>query len=85
MIVGGVFTGVSCVVFVTAAGLVIVSYITGALWEAEQKKEMIRYLRSVQCPDGGWGLLVDYMFTDHDFRCSLFVLCRKHMMKYNYF
>jgi len=40
-------------------GLVIVCYITGATLEAEQKKEMIRYLRSVQCPDGGWGLLVD--------------------------
>ena len=40
-------------------GLVIVCYITGATLEAEQKQEMIRYLRSVQCPDGGWGLLVD--------------------------
>jgi len=37
-------------------GLVIVCYITGTMWEPEQKKEMIRYLRSVQCPDGGWGL-----------------------------
>jgi len=49
---------------------VIVCYITGATWEAEQKKEMIRYLRSVQCPDGGWGLLVDYVvvvFADSTF------------------
>lgn len=37
-------------------GLVIVCYITGTSLEPEQKKEMIRYLRSVQCPDGGWGL-----------------------------
>jgi len=37
-------------------GLVIVCYITGTPLESEQKKEMIRYLRSVQCPDGGWGL-----------------------------
>jgi len=37
-------------------GLVIVCYITDTPWEPEQKKEMIRYLRSVQCPDGGWGL-----------------------------
>ena len=37
-------------------GLVIACYITDTPFEPEQKKEMIRYLRSVQCPDGGWGL-----------------------------
>jgi len=41
---------------------VIVCYVTDTQFEAEQKKEMIRYLRSVQCPDGGWGLLVDCLF-----------------------
>ncbi|KAK2150110.1 hypothetical protein LSH36_423g02015 [Paralvinella palmiformis] len=37
-------------------GLVIVCYITKTSFTKEQKLEMIRYLRSVQCPDGGWGL-----------------------------
>ncbi|XP_046542686.1 lanosterol synthase-like [Haliotis rubra] len=35
---------------------VIVSYITDAPAPDPQKLEMIRYMRSVQCPDGGWGL-----------------------------
>jgi len=42
--------------FAMCEGLVIVCYITATPFEPEQKKEMIRYLRSVQCPDGGWGL-----------------------------
>jgi len=53
------FVKVICAVVcwsVVHVGLVIACYITGTLLEPEQKKEMIRYLRSVQCPDGGWGL-----------------------------
>jgi lanosterol synthase len=38
-------------------GLVIVCYITKSLFAEAQKKEIIRYLRSVQCPGGGWGLV----------------------------
>jgi len=63
---------VSEVVLLT--GLVIVCYITGTLFEVEQKKEMIRYLRSVQCPDGGWGLLVE-LFTNSTSAVVLFVFC----------
>lgn len=37
-------------------GLVITCYITKSEFTKEQTAEMIRYLRSVQCPDGGWGL-----------------------------
>ncbi|XP_064648227.1 lanosterol synthase-like [Lineus longissimus] len=40
-------------------GLVIVCYITNTPFTQEQKLEMIRYLRSVQCPDGGWGLHIE--------------------------
>ncbi|XP_055337256.1 lanosterol synthase-like [Paramacrobiotus metropolitanus] len=40
-------------------GLVIVCYITGTPFSEAQKKEIIRYLRSVQCPGGGWGLHVE--------------------------
>ncbi|KAL5006604.1 hypothetical protein ScPMuIL_015410 [Solemya velum] len=40
-------------------GLVIVCYITGTPFTEEQRLEMIRYLRSVQCPDGGWGLHIE--------------------------
>lgn len=36
-------------------GLVIVCFITGTEFARAQKLEMIRYLRSVQCPNGGWG------------------------------
>ena len=36
-------------------GLVIVCYITNTSFSTAQKQEIIRYLRSVQCPDGGWG------------------------------
>ena len=43
----------SCILFV---GLIIVCYITGVVLPEACKKEMVRYLRSVQCPDGGWGL-----------------------------
>ncbi|XP_014677721.1 PREDICTED: lanosterol synthase-like [Priapulus caudatus] len=39
--------------------LIIVCHFTGAACIAEpQRKEILRYLRSVQCPDGGWGLHV---------------------------
>lgn len=37
-------------------GLVIVCHITGTGLDKRQKSEMIRYLRSVQLEDGGWGL-----------------------------
>ncbi|XP_013417878.1 lanosterol synthase-like [Lingula anatina] len=40
-------------------GLVIVCHITRTPFTPEQKLEMIRYLRSVQCPDGGWGLHIE--------------------------
>ena len=39
-------------------GLVIMSYITGHQLKPEQKLEMVRYLRSKQNADGGWGLCV---------------------------
>ena len=35
--------------------LAIVYCIIGTLLSEEQKKEMIQYPRSLQCPDGGWG------------------------------
>ena len=44
------------IIFIVFLGLVIVCYITKTSFTKEQKLEMIRYLRSVQCPDGGWGL-----------------------------
>lgn len=37
-------------------GLVISCFLTNTDLQHEKKLEMIRYLRSVQCPDGGWGL-----------------------------
>ena len=37
-------------------GLVIACYMTNTPLKEEEKAEMIRYLRSVKCPDGGWGL-----------------------------
>ncbi|XP_036355260.1 LOW QUALITY PROTEIN: lanosterol synthase-like [Octopus sinensis] len=37
-------------------GMLIVCYITKVELCAEKKAEMIRYLRSVECPSGGWGL-----------------------------
>ncbi|XP_050388661.2 lanosterol synthase isoform X1 [Patella vulgata] len=40
-------------------GLVICCYITGSKFTEAQTLEMIRYLRSVQCPDGGWGLHIE--------------------------
>ena len=40
------------------AGLIICCYITGTQLRPEQKLEMIRYLRSRQNGDGGWGLCV---------------------------
>ncbi|KAK7456563.1 hypothetical protein BaRGS_00039317 [Batillaria attramentaria] len=40
-------------------GLVIVCYITKTPFTEAQRLEMIRYLRSVQCPDGGWGLHIE--------------------------
>ncbi|GAV02159.1 hypothetical protein RvY_12758 [Ramazzottius varieornatus] len=40
-------------------GLVIVCYITNTSFSNAQKLEIIRYLRSVQCPGGGWGLHIE--------------------------
>ncbi|XP_071803611.1 lanosterol synthase-like [Asterias amurensis] len=40
-------------------GLLIVCYITKTELPDAVKKEMVRYLRSVQCQDGGWGLHVE--------------------------
>ncbi|XP_071477715.1 lanosterol synthase-like [Diadema antillarum] len=40
-------------------GLIIVCYIAGVVLPEASKKEMVRYLRSVQCPDGGWGLHIE--------------------------
>lgn len=40
-------------------GLVIVCYITKTAFSEQQRLEMIRYLRSVMCPDGGWGLHIE--------------------------
>ena len=37
-------------------GAVIVSYISGCGLDERQKYEMVRYLRSVQRSDGGWGM-----------------------------
>lgn len=37
-------------------GLVIVCHITNTPFTEPQRLEMIRYLRSVQTPEGGWGL-----------------------------
>lgn len=37
-------------------GLVITCFVTNTHLQHEQKLEIIRYLRSVQCLDGGWGL-----------------------------
>ena len=42
--------------FVFIAGLIIVCYISKTPFSEPQRLEMIRYLRSVMCPDGGWGL-----------------------------
>ncbi|XP_055874418.1 lanosterol synthase-like isoform X1 [Biomphalaria glabrata] len=40
-------------------GLVIVCHISRTPFTEHQKLEMIRYLRSVMCPDGGWGLHIE--------------------------
>eukprot|EP00058_Branchiostoma_floridae_P020672 XP_002606162.1 hypothetical protein BRAFLDRAFT_92029 [Branchiostoma floridae] len=40
-------------------GLVIVCHVTKARLSEPQRLEMIRYLRSVQLPDGGWGLHIE--------------------------
>ncbi|XP_067952053.1 lanosterol synthase-like [Watersipora subatra] len=40
-------------------GLVIVNYITGTSFSEPQRLEMTRYLRSVKCLDGGWGLHIE--------------------------
>ncbi|CAG5120086.1 unnamed protein product, partial [Candidula unifasciata] len=40
-------------------GLIIVCYITKTPFTQAQKLEMVRYLRSVMCPDGGWGLHIE--------------------------
>ncbi|XP_046553648.1 LOW QUALITY PROTEIN: lanosterol synthase-like [Haliotis rubra] len=40
-------------------GLVITCYITNTPFTEQQRLEMIRYLRSVLCPDGGWGLHIE--------------------------
>ncbi|XP_078656025.1 lanosterol synthase-like [Branchiostoma floridae x Branchiostoma belcheri] len=40
-------------------GLVIVCHVTKARLSDPQRQEMIRYLRSVQLPDGGWGLHIE--------------------------
>ncbi|KAL8561846.1 hypothetical protein ACOMHN_046971 [Nucella lapillus] len=40
-------------------GLVIVCYMTQTAFTEEQRQEMVRYIRSVQCPDGGWGLHIE--------------------------
>lgn len=37
-------------------GLVIVLYVTKTEYPEAFKQELVRYLRSVQCPGGGWGL-----------------------------
>jgi lanosterol synthase len=37
-------------------GLVFTCYITGVEFSAEQRMEMIRYLRNKSHPNGGWGL-----------------------------
>lgn len=54
-------------------GLVIVCYITNTPFTEEQKKEMIRYLKSVECPDGGWGLHTEGPPTV--FGCALNYIC----------
>ena len=50
------FQRVSVVDDVFLTGLVISCFLTNTDLQHEKKLEMIRYLRSVQCPDGGWGL-----------------------------
>ena len=47
------------------SGLVIVCYMTKTPFTEAQRLEMIRYLRSVQCPDGGWGLWVHLLNYKH--------------------
>ncbi|ESO01213.1 hypothetical protein HELRODRAFT_81951 [Helobdella robusta] len=37
-------------------GLVIACHVTNTTLQREKKLEMVRYLRSVQCREGGWGL-----------------------------
>lgn len=37
-------------------GLVILYYIIKIPFAEAQRLEMIRYLRSIMCPDGGWGM-----------------------------
>lgn len=44
------------VIMCNVIGLIIVCHVTGVELEKPQKLEMIRYLRNVQNPDGGWGL-----------------------------
>lgn len=44
------------VVVVFLTGLVITCFVTNTNLQHEQKLEIIRYLRSIQCLDGGWGL-----------------------------
>lgn len=40
-------------------GLVITCYVTETALLDHQRLEIIRYLRSVECPDGGWGLHIN--------------------------
>lgn len=49
----------STTVISAAVGLVIVNYITSTPFTKPQTLEMIRYLKSVECPDGGWGLHIE--------------------------
>lgn len=42
--------------FVLATGLLITCHVAKIPLAEAWKKEMVRYLRSVQLPDGGWGL-----------------------------
>lgn len=41
---------------VCASGLLITCHVAKIPLAEAWKKEMVRYLRSVQLPDGGWGL-----------------------------
>ena len=45
-------------VCVCAAGLLITCHVAQIPLAEAWRKEMVRYLRSVQLPDGGWGLYV---------------------------
>lgn len=55
-------------------GLLVVCHVTKIQLPEPWKKEMVRYLRSVQLPDGGWGLYVNIKDLSYDLLTNIHLL-----------